>query len=62
MPDSPVPLGSVEAQVVVHLPESPEVLMISSNDEPMEEPEDHLPVEDDPKEGLDLGVQQVDLL
>jgi len=48
--------------VVVHLPESPEVLMISSNDEPMEEPEDHLPVEDDPKEGLDLGVQQVDLL
>jgi len=33
------------------------VVMISLDDEPTEEHKDHLLVEDDPKEDLDLGAQ-----
>ena len=57
MPDSPVLVGMGEAQLVVDLPDSPAVVMISSDDKPTEELEDHLPAEDDPKEDLDLGEQ-----
>ena len=46
MPDSPVLVGMGEAQLVVDLPDSPEVVMISSDDKPTEELEDHLPAED----------------
>ena len=59
MPDSLVSPRLGEAQVVLALPDSPEVVMISSDDEPMEEPEDHLLTEDDLEEDLDLGEQQV---
>jgi len=60
MPDSPVPSGLGEAQVVVDLPDLLEVVMISLDDEPIEEHKDHLSAEDDPEEDLDLKEQQVD--
>jgi len=37
------------------LPVSPEVVVISSDDEPMEDLEDHLEMEDDPEEDLESG-------
>ena len=43
-----MPSGLGEAQVVVVLPDSPEVVMISSGDVGIEEPEDYLPIENDP--------------
>ena len=45
MPNSPR-----EAHVVVDLPNTPEIMIVSSDDEPMEGFEGHLEEEDDPEE------------
>ena len=55
MPNNPVPSRSGEAHVVIDLPDSLGVVVISSDDEPIEDFEDHLKVEDDPEKDLQLG-------
>ena len=59
MPDS-----HGDAHMVVDLPDTPEIVVLSSNDELMEGVEDHLEDEDDPEEDQEIEEvreeQQID--
>jgi len=54
MHDSLVSSGLGRAQVVVNLPHSLEAVAISSDDNPIEKYEDHLPAEDDSEEDKEI--------
>jgi len=55
MPNSPVPLGLWEAHMVMDLSDSLEVVVISIDDKPMEDLDDHLEADNNLEEDLQLG-------
>ena len=55
MPDSPV-----EAHVIVDLSDTPEIVVVSSEDEATEDFEGHLEKEDDPEEDKDIDEAVVE--